>query len=108
MLEDLESLPLVLGLAALALALYSGELVSVASLDLLWTDAVGANYGFGFGVEDYDTGKVVGHNGGFPGISASLDIHVDQGYIVAVLSNYSQAAGILARDIRGLVRQTGG
>ncbi len=89
-----------------ALAMLSGELVSVSSLDLLWTDQVGANYGFGFAVADSSSGKIVGHSGGFSGISASLDIHVDQGFIVAVLSNYSQAAGILARDIRGLVQRT--
>ena len=88
-----------------ALAMFEGELVSVSSLELLWTDAVGANYGFGFGVEDLPTGKIVGHNGGFPGISASLEIHVDQGFVVCCLSNYSSAAGLLARDLRALVQR---
>jgi len=88
-----------------ALALLEGKLVSVSSLDLLWSDAVGAHYGYGFGVTDRPQ-KIVGHSGGFPGISSNLDLFVDSGYVVAVMANYGQVGGELAEEIRGLVLRT--
>jgi hypothetical protein len=56
-----------------------------------WTDHAGASYGFGFFVNDTLAGKIVGHEGGFPGINANLNIFVDRGYDVSVISNYSRA-----------------
>ena len=94
-------------LLAFAQALLEGELLSVESLDRLWTDASGAGYGYGFGVNEGRRGKVVGHSGGFPGISANLDIHVDQGYVVVVLSNYGRAATRLNGSLRALIEAEG-
>jgi len=88
-----------------ALALLGGELVSLPTLDLLWTDAVGAHYGYGFTVTD-EPQKIVGHSGGFPGISANLDIFVETGYVVAVMANYGAVAGEVSDAIRGLVLRT--
>ncbi len=82
-----------------ALALLSGKLVSKAMLDVMWTDYKGANYGYGFGVYQSPAGKVVGHAGGFEGINSQLDIYVDSGYIVAVMSNYDMGASPLANRI---------
>lgn len=74
-------------------ALRDGKLVSAATRDRLWTSTPPADgYGYGFGVQRGPAGLVVGHTGGFPGISAALDIYVDRGFTVAVLSNYSEAA----------------
>jgi CubicO group peptidase (beta-lactamase class C family) len=86
-----------------ARALLQGKLVSVESLDVLWKDYSGENYGYGFSVEEGPNGKVVGHGGGFPGINGNLDIFVDKGYIVAVLSNYDQGASPVARKINQLL-----
>jgi CubicO group peptidase (beta-lactamase class C family) len=86
-----------------ALALLAGKFVSKKSLDLMWTDHAGSNYGYGFSVEDGSNGKVVGHGGGFPGINSNLDIFVDKGYIAAVMSNYSNAASPVARKISTLL-----
>jgi CubicO group peptidase (beta-lactamase class C family) len=86
-----------------ARALLAGKLVSVESLDVLWKDHSGENYGYGFSVEEGSSGKVVGHGGGFPGINGNLDIFVDKGYIVAVLSNYDQGASPVARKINQLL-----
>ena len=44
-------------------------------------------------------GKVVGHSGGFDGIDSQLDIYVDAGYIVAVMSNIDRGASPLAAKI---------
>jgi CubicO group peptidase (beta-lactamase class C family) len=86
-----------------ALALLSGALVSEESRALLWTDHVGEGYGYGFGIEQGPNGKVVGHGGGFPGINSNLDILLDRGYIVAVMSNYGRAASPIANRITSLI-----
>ena len=88
-----------------ALALLAGKLVSLPTLDELWTDQKGADYGFGFAVRD-EPQKIVGHSGGFPGISANLDVFPESGFAVAVLSNYSDAAIPMAEAIRALVLRT--
>ena len=60
-------------------------------------------YGYGF-MEDHVGGhRVVGHGGGFPGISTRFDLHLDSGYSVAVLSNYDPpTANRVAQRIRQL------
>ena len=86
-----------------ALALQGGKLVSADSLKVLWKDYLGANYGYGFTVAEGPNGKVVGHGGGFSGINGNLDIFLDKGYIVAVLSNYNRGASPVADKINQLL-----
>jgi CubicO group peptidase (beta-lactamase class C family) len=86
-----------------ALAIQSGKLVSRESLDKMWKDYAGANYGYGFSVEDGPNGKVVGHSGGFDGINSNLSIYLDKGYVVAVMSNYDNGASPIARKIGQLL-----
>jgi len=51
--------------------------------------------------------RVVGHNGGAPGISGQLDVYPDAGLTVAVLANYDPpAAQRAALFVRGLVGTT--
>jgi CubicO group peptidase (beta-lactamase class C family) len=88
-----------------ARALLTGRLVSQSSLDVMWTDKSDAGYGYGFGVRAGPKGRVVGHSGGFTGINGDLQIFVDAGYIVAVLSNYSNGASPLAARIGELVER---
>lgn len=82
-----------------ALALLSGKLVSPKMRELMWTDFKGADYGYGFGVSQGPGGKIVGHSGGFSGINSQLDIYVDSGTIVAVMSNIDNGASPLAVKI---------
>ena len=82
-----------------ALALLAGKYVSKASLDMMWTDHLAAFYGFGFSVAKTRAGKTVGHGGGFSGINAKLDIYLDSGYIVSVMSNVDMGADPLANKI---------
>ena len=56
--------------------------------------------GYGFQIEPVNGHAVVGHRGGFPGISASLFMYPDDGYVVAVLSNYDSVAPVLALRMR--------
>jgi CubicO group peptidase (beta-lactamase class C family) len=86
-----------------ARAIQAGKLVSEDSLKILWKDHMGESYGYGFRVAEGSNGKVVGHSGGFPGINANLDIFLDRGYIVAVLSNYDRGASPVAEKISQLL-----
>jgi hypothetical protein len=60
-------------------------------------------YAYLFGDRLIDGHRVVGHNGGAPGINAELDIYWDDGYTVAVMSNYDGAASFVNRKIRKLL-----
>lgn len=95
----------VVDLHRFARALLTGKLVSEKSLKTLWTDYAGAGYGYGFNVEKSPSGLVVGHGGGFAGINSNLDIFVDKGYIVAVMSNIDLGASPLARKIKQLLHR---
>jgi CubicO group peptidase (beta-lactamase class C family) len=88
-----------------ALALLSGKLLSAKMRELMWTDFIGANYGYGFQVVQSPAGKVVGHSGGFPGINSRLDIYVDSGYIVAAMSNQDGGASPLAAKIGSILER---
>jgi len=90
-----------------ALALLAGKYVSPESLKTMWTDHLKANYGFGFTIDEGPAGKVVGHSGGFDGINSKLDIYLDSGYIVAVMSNVDMGAGPLARKLGQLLARVG-
>ena len=76
-----------------SLALQEHRLLSPEYTDILLTGKVvrannGAKYAYGFGDETFNGHRIVGHNGGAPGISSRLNIYLDMGYTVAVLSNY--------------------
>ena len=61
------------------------------------------NYGFGFGVFDVENDQIVGHSGGFRGISSNLDIYLKQGYVAVVMSNYGEGAPPIEAKIRSLL-----
>jgi len=86
-----------------ALALLGGKYLSKESLKAMWTDHLGANYGYGFSVTTGAAGKVVGHAGGFDGINSNLDIFLDSGYIVVVMSNTDRDASPVAAKIGGFL-----
>ncbi len=59
------------------------------------------SYGYGFKIYYNESGnRVVGHRGGFYGVSASFEIYLDKGYIVVILTNLSGAAHNLAPKVR--------
>jgi hypothetical protein len=59
-------------------------------------------YGYGFGVGPQS--GIVGHSGGFPGISSNLDILQGHGYVAVVMSNYGGASEPVVEKIRTLVK----
>lgn len=92
-------------LVRFAEGLESGKVISPATFELMTTpkpDLNSPRYGYGFGV-DPETG-IVGHGGGFPGISSNLDIFKGTGYVAVVLSNYGGGSQPVVEKIRSLVR----
>lgn len=86
-----------------AQALLAGRLVSQEMVKTLTTakpELASEGYGYGFAVSP--DGRVVGHSGGFPGISSNLDIHPGTGHVMVILSNYGMS-GMKLLPIRELV-----
>lgn len=86
-----------------AVALLNEKLVSKSSLDLLWTDYSKSRYGYGFTVVEISNDKKIGHGGGFPGLSSNLDMFLNSGYIVVVMSNYDRGANYVTAEIDKLI-----
>lgn len=86
-------------------ALRSNKLVSAETFKTLTTpkpEVSSPEYGYGFGVNPET--HIVGHSGGFLGISANLDMFLDSGYTAVVLANYSGASQPVVHKIRELVK----
>ena len=86
-----------------ALALLGGRLVSPAMVKTLTTpkpELQANEYGYGFAVSP--DGRVVGHSGGFPGISSNLDIVPATGQVMVILSNYGML-GMKLLPVRELI-----
>ena len=91
-------------LTRFAVALQAGRLVSRDGVRQLTTpkpELGSPDYGYGFGIDA--GGRIVGHSGGFPGISAQLDIYLGDDYTMAVLANYGGAAQPVIEKARTLV-----
>lgn len=85
-------------------AMRSGKLVSAATAELLWSPKPNSpEYGYGFGLFGSPSDRVVGHSGGFPGISATLDMHLDTGFTVIVLANVDGGATVVGEKVRELI-----
>ena len=90
-------------LLAFAEAMRKGRLVSPAMAERLWTakpELQSPEYGYGFGVGRDALGRRVGHSGGFSGISSVLDIYLDTGWTVVVLSNTDGGMPPVAQKLR--------
>jgi CubicO group peptidase (beta-lactamase class C family) len=90
-------------LLAFAEAMRKGRLVSAATAERLWSakpELGSPGYGFGFGVGRDSLGRSAGHSGGFSGISSVLDIYLDTGWTVVVLSNTDGGMPPVAEKLR--------
>ena len=86
-------------------ALRSGKLVTPATWELMTTpkpEVSSPRYGYGFQLNP--EAGIVGHSGGFPGISSNLDIFTGTGYVAVVLANYGDADQPVVDKIRDLIR----
>jgi CubicO group peptidase (beta-lactamase class C family) len=89
-------------------ALRGHHLLDQKHTDLILTGKVATGrrgeYGYGFFVEKLPGTRVVGHGGGFPGINSALEMYLDNGWTVAVMSNYDPpAAQRIADKLRELI-----
>ena len=67
---------------------------------------LGDKYAYGFSDALVDGKRVVGHNGGAPGMNANLDMYWDSGYTVIVLANLDpRIAEEVNQYIRDRIRQ---
>jgi D-alanyl-D-alanine carboxypeptidase len=85
-------------------ALLNHELLSPESTGTLLGGKVSmgkdTTYAYGFVDRTVEGHRVVGHGGGAPGISSNLDIYLDLGYTVVVLTNTDQGAMLVSGAIR--------
>jgi CubicO group peptidase (beta-lactamase class C family) len=91
-----------------AQALRGTTLLDPASKQELWKarpEISSPTYGLGFAIDETRAGRRVGHSGGFTGISAGLDIYLDEGWNVAVLSNFGGVAPIVTTKAAELIFQ---
>ncbi len=72
--------------------LLSPEWTTLATTDkfLSYGPDMQMRYGYGFMDVTLKGERIIGHNGGFPGVSALLNMYMNSGYTLAVLSNYDQ------------------
>ena len=88
-------------------ALGSDLLISKESKKLLMSTKPGLSsreYGYGFIISSSGKfGRIVGHGGAAPGVSANFRIFVDKGYTMIILSNLSEASLPVSSKIRSLL-----
>jgi len=95
-------------LNAFGRALRAGTLIPRAELDSLLMPRVemagtGRMYARGFTVSREPRQRLWGHGGGFPGVSALLEVYEEDGWVLAVLSNTTEGAGIAGDAWRDLL-----
>ncbi len=89
-----------------ALALTQFKLLDRKHSEMLYSakpDLHSPGYGFGFSIGGTHTDRIVGHGGGFDGISSNLDIYLDLGYVSAVMSNHGRGSRPIEDKIRELL-----
>jgi len=89
-------------------ALTSGKLVNDKSLRTLWsgvTDNGKEEYGYGARIVEYNGVRIVGHGGGWQGITNEFDMYTDTGETVVVLSNYDDDPTGIADKLREWLTQ---
>ena len=91
-------------------ALRGHKLLNTELTDTITTGKVdtpmGDKYAYGFSDALVDGKRVVGHNGGAPGMNANLDMYWDSGYTVIVLANLDpRIAEQVNQYIRDRMRQ---
>jgi len=93
-------------------ALVNRTLLSANSLETLWTgktdklyNGPDGQYGYGFFVKRYNGTRIIGHGGGWPGVTNQVDMYPDLGYTVVILTNYDDSPRIIAYKLREWLAQ---
>lgn len=94
-----------------ARALRDGTLVSLESREAMWSpkpELSSPGYGYGFILKGSPESRIVGHGGGFAGISSNLDLFLgpeNEGYTSIVLTNVDEGAIPVTRKIEELIER---
>jgi CubicO group peptidase (beta-lactamase class C family) len=98
-----------LDMARFAEALRGGKLLKAATLEELWKPredtGVGRMYGYGFHVTRYNGQRIVGHTGGWDGITCAFDMYPELGYSVVILNNIDSAPSPVTFKLREWLTQ---
>jgi CubicO group peptidase (beta-lactamase class C family) len=86
-----------------SVALRTHKLVSQKTIEQMWTgvkDQPGrGQYGYGSAVRQYNGSRIVGHGGGWRGITNQYEIYADLGYTVVILCNIDNDPNSIAYKI---------
>lgn len=80
--------------------LLNAKYTAMAMTGYVATPRPGVKYGFGMEESSVNGVRIVGHGGGGPGIQSILDIYPDQGYVVAIMTNYDDAMSPVDERLR--------
>jgi CubicO group peptidase (beta-lactamase class C family) len=92
------------------IALRSGSLINSETWEMLTTERTGPpegheRWGYGFLIKKHDKlGRIVGHGGGWFGISSTLDMYLDTGYTVAIMSNFGGGVEAISDKIQSVLQ----
>lgn len=97
-------------MAKFAEALTSGKLLAKSTLDVLWTGRsqhaeFGSRYGYGCIVRNYHGTRIIGHGGGYVGITNKYEFYPDLGYSVVILNNIDSDPNSIAYKLREWLAQ---
>jgi CubicO group peptidase (beta-lactamase class C family) len=86
------------------------KLLTEHSLKTLWTGVTEqpeghSEYGYGAQIEYYKGARIVGHGGGWKGITNQFEFYPELGYTVVILSNYDDDPKALANKLREWLNQ---
>jgi len=97
-------------MARFADALRTHVLLSARSLDTVWTGSVdegsgATRYGYGFEIKRYNGTRIIGHGGGWVGVTNQMDMYPDLGYTVVILTNIDDSPRSIAYELREWLTQ---
>jgi len=97
-------------LLAFSRALRSEKLVKRGTLERMWkgVDVPGhddGTYGYGFTLASYNGAKIVGHSGGWSGVTNVFEMLPEQGVTIAILSNYDSNPSAIANKLHEWLTQ---
>jgi CubicO group peptidase (beta-lactamase class C family) len=92
------------------LALLNRKLLNAKSLEAVWSGKMDYNepdsqYGYGFIVKRYNGTRIIGHGGGWVGITNKFDMYPDLGYTVVILNNIDSDPNAIAFKLREWLTQ---
>ena len=95
-------------LVKFSIALTKNKLLDVEHTKIITSGKVDGpggmgKYGYGFGDNVVGGKHIIGHNGGFPGTAANLDIFPELGYSAAILMNVDGAMMPVLKKLRELI-----